>query len=254
MIRRIDEAGRAPFLAAVRGKPYFGDVLPVHLAVFGEAHALMRFYTATPAAAMQLRGQSALLCGACDAEETGAFLWMQGIRRVNTDGAVPAGYAAVRTLCGLVLQSAPAVFPPALPSLTLDRAPSSAEITDFLMHGKREFGARDNFYSELCTKRSRGAAEVWAVRQGGALVATAGAYALSPGAAYLAAVETAAPLRGHGVGSWLVSLLARHLADGGRRVTLTCREDRLPFYRTLGFAEECSLTQCERTDEQKETV
>ena len=103
---------------------------------------------------------------------------------------------------------------------------------------KADPGAWDNFYSELCTKLARGAAEVWAVRREGALVSTAGAYALSPDTAYLAAVETLEALRGQGIGGWLTGLLAADLAARGRRVALSCKKERLNFYHRLGFAAE----------------
>ena len=72
MIAELNESTRPQFLAAVRGRPYFGDILPVHLAVFGRSGALMRFYVADGSAAVQLKGRSAVLCGTYDAEETGA--------------------------------------------------------------------------------------------------------------------------------------------------------------------------------------
>ena len=63
MIAELNESNRPQFLAAVRGRPYFGDILPVHLAVFGRSGALMRFYVADGSAAVQLKGRSAVLCG-----------------------------------------------------------------------------------------------------------------------------------------------------------------------------------------------
>ncbi len=236
MIRRFSEEGRAPFLDAVRGKPYFGDVLPVHLAVFGTDNALVRFYLAQPAAAVQLRGQSAILCGSYDAEETGAFLRMQGITRVTASGGAPAGFGAGETLYTMALRHAVSRQPaPALPGLALDTAPPPGEVTDFLMRNEVEPCAWDNFYSELCTKLSRGAALVWAVRQNGGIVSTAGAYALTPSSAYLAAIETREELRGRGLGSWLTAALAARLTEGGRRAALSCREERLSFYERIGF-------------------
>ena len=219
MIAELNESNRPQFLAAVRGRPYFGDILPVHLAVFGRSGALMRFYVADGSAAVQLKGRSAVLCGTYDAEETGAFLRMQGVRYVNAGGAAPAGYSPLYALHNLVLAKA-------------------AEVTDFMMRGEDDPGAWDNFYSELCTKLARGAAEVWAVRREGALVSTAGAYALSPDTAYLAAVETLEALRGQGIGGWLTGLLAADLAARGRRVALSCKKERLNFYHRLGFAAE----------------
>ena len=223
MIAELNESNRPQFLAAVRGRPYFGDILPVHLAVFGRSGALMRFYVADGSAAVQLKGRSAVLCGTYDAEET---------------GAAPAGYSPLYALHNLVLAKAAAPPCPDAVRLTLDRALAPAEVTDFMMRGEDDPGAWDNFYSELCTKLARGAAEVWAVRREGALVSTAGAYALSPDTAYLAAVETLEALRGQGIGGWLTGLLAADLAARGRRVALSCKKERLNFYHRLGFAAE----------------
>lgn len=246
MIARLCEAGRAQFLSAVRGRPYFGDVLPVHLAVFGMEHPRVRFFTAGPDAAVQLRGQSAALCGTYDREEMGAFLRMQGVRAVTAAAAPPDGYRRVQTLHNLAWRGQPCAAAPCPDAarLVLERAPAPGEVADFLMRGAQDADARDNFYSELCVKLARGAALVWAVRREGRLVATAGAYALSPAGAYLAAVETDAALRGQGVGSWLTGLLTARLAAGGRRVALTCARERLQFYARLGFVQEDAIFRC----------
>ena len=120
MIAELNESNRPQFLAAVRGRPYFGDILPVHLAVFGRSGALMRFYVADGSAAVQLKGRSAVLCGTYDAEETGAFLRMQGVRYVNAGGAAPAGYSPLYALHNLVLAKAAA--PPCPDAVRLTRA------------------------------------------------------------------------------------------------------------------------------------
>ncbi len=251
MIARVVPESRARFLDAVRGAPYFGALLPVELDVFGEAHGpVPRFFTASPGAALCLRGRGALLCGTYDAQETGAFLQMQGVCTVQTDGAPPWGYRRARQLCCMALSGADALRAPPPPpaGLTLDTAPPPGETADFVMRGQ---GAevRDNFYAALCMKLARGAACVWAARQNGRMVATAGAYALSAEAAYLAAIETAEPLRGRGVGSWLVGALAARLAEAGRWVSLVCAEERAPFYARLGFAQEGTVWQCGQTEE-----
>lgn len=270
MIRRVDTAGRAPFLAAVRGKAYFGDVMPLHLAVFGENHPHMQFYTASPNAALQVHGRSALLCGTYNREETGGFCALCGVERVLADGVPPAGYVRERRLCYMVFSGADAKAgersgagdasvgagelrkpPPA--GLVLDKAPPPGETADFLMRGKGS-ELRDNFYAELCMKLARGAACVWAVRaaRDGRMCATAGAYALTPKTAYLAAVETAEPLRKKGIGSWLVAALAAQLAAEGRRVSLHCEEGRAAFYARLGFAQAHAVWRCGRGEEDAE--
>ena len=280
---------RTRFLDAVRGRPYFGDLLPVELAVFGAMHGpVPRFFTATPAAALCVRGRGALLCGTYDLEETGGFLQLHGVEQVQTDGAPPVGYAREQRLYCMAFSGAskeaigaPAPISPGVPvspesffspeesirlepptlsiaGLTLDKAPPPGETADFLMHAK---GAeiRDNFYSELCAKLARGAACVWAVRQAedgcgdsrgdGRIIASAGAYALTPETAYLAAIETAEPLRGKGIGSWLVGTLAAQLAGEGRRVALVCAGNRVPFYERLGFKTENTVWRCTRETE-----
>lgn len=330
---------RDRFLDAVRGKPYFGDLLPAELTVFGAMRGgpVPRFFTATPAAALCLRGRGALLCGTYDTQETGGFLQLHGVEQVQTDGAPPAGYVREQRLFCMVYsgvkaagdmgsilpgvpvppgtpvspapsevpaspdifilpevpvspemhlspeRTLPAELPvPPLPGLTLDKTPPPGETADFLMRAKGVTGAkgaeiRDNFYSELCVKRARGAACVWAVRQAGdeagnetgnetgneagdeagneaangrgKMIASAGAYALTPETAYLAAIETAGPLRGRGIGSRLVGTLAAQLAGEGRRVTLVCRENRVSFYERIGFRTESTIWRCTRETE-----
>lgn len=276
MIVLVDPERRARFLDAVRGRPYFGDLLPVELAVFGRMHGapVPRFFTAMPAAALCLRGRGALLCGTYDAQETGGFLQLHGVEQVQTDGAPPAGYAREERLFCMAFSGAKAaaaanpispgmpdspgktVFPvssvPPVAGLTLDKTPPPGETADFLMRAK---GAeiRDNFYSELCVKLARGAACVWAVRQAGdgcgKIIASAGAYALTGKTAYLAAIETAESLRGKGIGSRLVGTLAAHLAGEGRRVALVCAENRVSFYNRLGFKTENTVWRCTRKPE-----
>ena len=253
MIARVTPESRAQFINAVRGRPYFGSVLPVELEIFGGVRGgpVPRFFTASPGAALCLRGRSALLCGTYDREETGGFLALCGADRVRTDGAPPPGYAREeRLLCMALLCVASAEAPPMprLAGLSLDTAPPPGETADFVMRGQ---GAemRDNFYSELCTKLARGAACVWAARRDGRMIATAGAYALSPETAYLAAIETAEALRGRGIGSWLTGALAACLAAKGRRVSLLCGQARAAFYERLGFAQESAVWQCARAAE-----
>lgn len=255
---------RARFLDAVRGRPYFGDLLPVELAVFGAMHGpVPRFFTATPAAALCIRGRGALLCGTYDLEETGGFLQLHGVEQVQTDGAPPAGYVRERQLFCMALSGEKAdaapLYPPPNAGLTLDKAPPPGETADFLMcakgvKGAKEAEIRDNFYSELCVKLARGAACVWAVRQAGdeagdgrgKMIASAGAYALTDETAYLAAIETAELLRGKGIGSWLVGTLVAQLAGEGRRVALVCAENRVPLYERLGFRTENTIWRCTR--------
>ncbi len=105
--------------------------------------------------------------------------------------------------------------------------------------GPRLFPARparrDDFYSELCTKRSRGRARVWALWQGETLACTVGAYALANGQAYMACGETTEPLRGRGIGGRLIVRLANELSAEGFQPVFLCTPERVHFYTRLGF-------------------
>lgn len=83
-------------------------------------------------------------------------------------------------------------------SLTFVEDPASGPVAENLFPDRP--ARRDDFYSELCTKRSRGKALVWTLEQGGNIVCTVGAYALCNGQAYMACGQTAEALRGQRVG------------------------------------------------------
>ena len=94
---------------------------------------------------------------------------------------------------------------------------------------------RDDFYSELCTKRSRGKALVWTLEQGGNIVCTVGAYALCNGQAYMACGQTAEALRGQRVGGRLIVQMANALSAQGDQPVFLCSPERVHFYTQLGF-------------------
>ena len=92
--------------------------------------------------------------------------------------------------------------------LDLDREPAAMDVARALY--PEDTARQEDLYSELCTKRIRGKALVWTLRQGREAVCTVGAYALANGQAYMACGQTA-------------ELLARqrhrraaHRADGQR--------------------------------------
>lgn len=232
-----DERCYARFLEACEGKPYFGCVLPLHALLFGQSQ-LGRFF-AGPGMALELRGRTAEMTGACDAEELASFLRLCGVESLLTDGTVPAGWRLQRVHHRFVLEAGSALpLPPAdealWGSLTLDRAPKAGRIAAWLFPDRPQ--RRDDFYSELCTKRNHGAAQVWALEQSGRIVCTVGAYALYHGEAYMACGQTEPELRGRGVGGRLIVQLANELAAQGWRVSFLCADERVPFYTRLGFA------------------
>ena len=96
-------------------------------------------------------------------------------------------------------------------------------------------GKRDDFYSELCSKRSRGLARVWTLEREGEIVCTVGAYALADGQAYMACGETAEALRGRGIGGRLIVGMANALSAEGWMPVFLCSPERVHFYTRLGF-------------------
>ena len=95
-----------------------------------------------------------------------------------------------------------------------------------------------DFYSELCTKRSRGRAVAWTLEQGSTVVCTVGAYALCNGQAYMACGQTAEPLRGKGIGGRLIVEMANSLVAEGLHPVFLCAPERVRFYSRLGFAKQ----------------
>lgn len=230
-------ARRARFLRACAGKPYFGCVLPAHLALFGRSQP-GRFF-AGPSLAVDLGGTAASVAGRCAPEELASFLRLCGKRSMMGDGPAPAGWHLEREHHVFTLEAGGALAEPAADealwrSLTLNPDPSPGRVAQALFPDRP--ARRDDFYSELCTKRNHGAARVWALERQGELVCTVGAYALHGGQAYLACGQTRQDLRGQGVGGRLIVRAANQLAAEGWQVSFLCADERVPFYTRLGFA------------------
>ena len=120
--------------------------------------------------------------------------------------------------------------------LTLCREASAARVAEALYPA--DLTRQADFYSELCTKRSRGRAVAWTLEQGSTVVCTVGAYALCNGQAYMACGQTAEPLRGKGIGGRLIVKMANSLAAEGLRPVFLCAPERVRFYTRLGFAKQ----------------
>lgn len=224
------------YRAACAGKPYFGCLLPVQLALFRKASGC---YFAGPDLAVDANGAAVIAAGTADPEELAGFLAFLDKHRILTDGPAPAGWRLGRRMWLFTLAAGSALPVPPRPAaargLVLNEQPSPYAVASLLFAAEPD--RRDNFYAELCTKRNHGCARVWTLERDGEILATAGAYAQHDGQAYLACVETVEPLRGQKLGGWLVAQLANALAAGGETVVLLCGENRRTFYRRLGFTE-----------------
>lgn len=231
---------RARFANACRGKPVLGATLPLDLALFGKSQP-WRFY-AGPTLALELSGSMAWLAGHANPEELASFLAFCGCENAILDEAEcppPNGWqkAEMLTVFGLApgrTLPLPAADEALWAQLTLDREPPAMAVARALYPA--DTARQEDFYSELCSKRTRGKALVWALQQGSEMVCTVGAYALADGQAYMACGQTARPLRGKGIGGRLIVRMANELAAEGYRPVFLCSPERVHFYTRLGFA------------------
>ena len=128
-----------------------------------------------------------------------SFLAFCGCGSVILDEGIcppPTGWHRAETLTvfglapGKVLPL-PAVEDALWSSLTLNVQPPAMTVAQALY--PTDPARRDDAYSELCSKRSRGRAVVWALQQGGQTVCTVGAYAVANGQAYMPAARLQSP-------------------------------------------------------------
>lgn len=191
--------------------------------------------------ALAVRGASALLTGSAEGEEVALLLNFLQARRLKT--ARPEPLPGWRQDAVFHVFHAPAGGPKARPlpeGFRLNEAPSLLGVTEFLWGGEsmaapHDRRSTDTFYSEICTMRNRGLAQIWTLEEKGVTVATAGAYAITENAALLSAVETAPAFRGKGCAGALVCALARELCGQGKAVCLVARPGVEGFYEKLGF-------------------
>lgn len=245
---------RARFLRACEGKLCLGAALPLNLKLFGKSQP-GRFFSG-PTLALDIGGRTAWAAGHANPEELGSFLTFCGCGAVVLDEKIcpaPTGWkkAGTHTIFSLAPGAAlpdPAADEALWASLTRNTEPSPGQVADALF-ADRGRARRDDFYSELCTKRTHGAARVSALETAdGAIACTVGAYAIYGGQAYLACGQTAEPLRGRGIGGRLIVRTANELAAEGLRPVFLCNSERVPFYTRLGFAKAGELARYERAE------
>ena len=240
MIARVNTpARRARFRNACRGRWVLDALLPLDQQIFGKSQP-GRFY-AGPTLALELSGRTAWAAGHANPEELASFLAFCGCGSVILDEGIcspPTGWHRAETLTvfglapGKVLPL-PAVEDALWSSLTLDAQPPAMTVAQALY--PTDPARRDDAYSELCSKRSRGRAVVWALQQGGQTVCTVGAYAVANGQAYMACGQTAEPLRGKGIGGRLIVQMANALAAEGEHPVFLCAPERVHFYTRLAL-------------------
>ena len=230
---------RQRFFNACREKLCLGATMPLALALFGKSQP-GRFF-AGPTLALDVGGSTAWLAGHANPDELASFLHFYGCEAVVLDEAgcpPPTGWKRAKTLSvfglppgrQLPLPEADAAL---WQSLEKNTEPAAGKTAEMLFPDRP--GKRDDFYSELCSKRSRGLARVWALEREGEIVCTVGAYALAEGQAYMACGETAEALRGRGIGGRLIVEMANALSAEGWMPVFLCSPERVHFYTRLGF-------------------
>ena len=236
------------YLQAAWNCPGLAARLACQLELFGQKPGGgWRFFTADRGtlAALALRGGAAFGCGDFCGEELGLLLRFSGVREYlcPAGSPAPAGYRLGEEY---PLYTAPTVWKgpaPALPGeVALDWEPFPTPVSRLVWEEEGDQACRENFYSDLCTARSRGMALVAGAWAQGELKATVGAYALWQGLAYLAAAQTTPAWRGRGIGGALIRLLALRLAEEGYQPWFWCRPGLCAHYEALGFIQKGKLS------------
>lgn len=230
---------RQRFFNACREKLCLGATMPLALSLFGKSRP-GRFF-AGPTLALDVGGSTAWLAGHANPDELAGFLNFCGCEAVVLDEAgcpPPTGWKRAKTLSvfGLPLGRQlplPEADASLWQSLEKNTEPAAGKTAEMLFPDRP--GKRDDFYSELCSKRSRGLAQVWTLEREGEIVCTVGAYALADGQAYMACGETAEALRGRGIGGRLIVGMANALSAEGWMPVFLCSPERVHFYIRLGF-------------------
>ena len=241
MIAQVtNERQKRRFLNACRGKLCFAAKMPLSLELFGKSQS--GWFFAGPTLAVELSGSTAWMAGHANPDELASFLAFCDCHAMVLDeeeGPPPTGWKRAKThsVFGLMPgQQLP--LPPVeemlWQSLTLDEEPPAYPVAEFLFPDRP--ARRDDFYSELCTKRSRNKAKVWTLNRDGKLICTVGAYAIANGQAYMACGETEESLRGKGIGGRLIVWMANELSAEGYQPVFLCSPERVHFYTKLGFA------------------
>ena len=187
MIAQVKDAKRRTrFANACRGLPVLDALLPLDCALFRKSQP-WRFY-AGPTLALELSGSTAWLAGHANPAELAGFLSFCGCESAILDEAVcppPDGWRKAETLTVFALPQAgplplPAVDEALWAQLSLCREAPAARVAAALYQA--DLTRQADFYSELCTKRSRGRAVAWTLEQGStaALIYTAGTVAEVP--------------------------------------------------------------------------
>ncbi|MDD3428721.1 MAG: GNAT family N-acetyltransferase [Oscillospiraceae bacterium] len=237
MITQVTPQTRQAFLAVLQKSPiYIGACMGCNYQVYKDFPQSMQFFIVDADCVLQIKGKSAFLCGTPqDETELAAFLSFCGADDLKSDGYIPQGWSQAFLLYNMQYSGEqPQISCKA--QIEIEQATNLTDVMEMLRDEAFTGEKLDNFYADACRRKNQGFAQIWAARQKGKLVATAGAYSMYQNEAYLAAVETLPMYRAQGIASALVAALSHHLHTQGWRVTLSCKQNRVHLYSCLGFA------------------
>ena len=232
------------FLRRIAHKPYFESTLGTHLHLFGNHPASgWAFYLLPGSAVLELRGGSAVLCGALPGGEAGedareeltGFLRFLHADTLRTEHplTLPGWQPAAPLTLWELPKGRTLPLPPAPPAeLVPDKAPSMLPVSRLVFADSD--AEADEFYSTTCTALAHGVGTCRALLHDGRPVCTVGCYEQSAAESYMAAGVTDPAWQGRGLARYLIVGLANELA-AERAVRFACFPALCGFYAQLGF-------------------
>ncbi len=239
MIRKATPADTAEVLRRAAPWPVTGVLCGMHWQMLLQNPRLPHVvYLTGHKGLLTVSGGRATLCGPVeDADELGVFLRFAGASQLTALQFVPKGWRLAEEN-RVMLRPAGLSSPPVPLPANFTAAPSIAEILEVLEESDGPISppaAREYFICDLQARRNHGMAMVYGIRKNGKTLATAGLWALTQNAGYLACVETRPAHRRRGYAS---SLVARLCADySSRSLSLLCKAPLAGFYTPFGFTD-----------------
>ena len=219
------------FLRRIAHKPYFESTLGTHLHLFGNHPASgWAFYLLPGSAVLELRGGSAVLCGALPGGEAGedareeltGFLRFLHADTLRTEH--PLTLPGWQPAAPLTLWELPKAVPCRCrprPRRSLSRTKRRRCCRSAVLSFAENDAEADEFYSAACTALAHGVGTCRALLHDGRPVCTVGCYEQSDTESYMAAGVTDPAWQGRGLARYLIVGLANELT-AERTVRFAC--------------------------------
>lgn len=240
MIRLATKNDSEALLLTFTQTPAIGALCEMHWRLLCQnMHMPHKFFVLSSGAVLKLSGHSAALCGtpACEEEagELDLFLKFNHVKLLTSLGWKPSNWHISKTACVLV-RKATGKYTKFTPAQGFDEEPPVNDVMAILKADGNELSeefASESFWVDFHIRRNHGVCAVYGIWQAGRLVSTAGIWALTPNAGYIANIETLKEYRKRGYASALIKTLCvkfSHLT-----LSLMCEETMTSFYIKHGF-------------------